>query len=157
MIMDLVIEGLRPGQIAERLGLTGSYVSVILNGPQFKHQLAIRRENIENQIDSTVVNHMNETAEEANKAERILRDNAAESARNVVRLMNGENDNVSLRASQDILDRAGPQKRAGVDVTQTVINIDIKSAMLIKETFAMEKGDLSNDNVGTEYNSDKSC
>ena len=138
MIMNLLIQGLKPGQIAERIGMSSAWLSTIMNGPQFKDQLAIRREAIENRIDSGVIDHMNEDVAQANEAERVLRAHAAETARNVVRLIEGDNANVSLRASQDLLDRVGPQKRSGVDITQASITIDIKSAMLIKETFEME-------------------
>jgi hypothetical protein len=130
--MDLVIEGLKPGQIAERLNLTLSYVSTIIHAPQFDHQLAIRRERIEERIDSDVVDRIQESTE-------ILRKNAVAAANRIAAQVDSESDAIAFRASTDILDRVGQQKRSGVEVTQTTVNIDVKAAMLIKETLDMDK------------------
>ena len=139
--MDFVIQGLKSGMIAERLNLTLPYVSTIINAPQFQHQLAIRREKIENEIDSGVISHKQEAVNASIEAERVLRAHAKQTAENLVRLVDGDKEPISLRASQDLLDRVGPQKRTGVDVASTVVNIDMEAAILIKETIEMDKGE----------------
>lgn len=138
-IMDFVIQGMKSGEIAERLGLSLSYVSTVINAPQFSDALAIRRGNISQQVDDRSIEHLQEAANESRDADRILREHARKAAENMARLADGDNDSIALRANADILDRVGPQKRTGVDATQTIVNIDINAAMLIKETLEMDK------------------
>jgi cell division septum initiation protein DivIVA len=131
--MDFCIQGLKTGEIAERLDLSISRVSTIMNGPNFKHQLAIRRAKFEDDFDEKVANNRQEAAE-------VLKRSAVAAAQRMVQLVDSESDSIAHRASSDILDRVGPQKRTGVETSQATINIDIDAAKLIEETLKMDNG-----------------
>ena len=131
--MDMVIQGLKSGAIAERLELTVQYVSTIVHAPQFQHQLAIRRENYQEHFDQSLI----ENEQDANK---ILKKNAIAAALKMVALMEAGNSNIQLKASCDIMDRVGPTKQnKNIDISQTNIIVDEKMAKLIKETLEMDK------------------
>lgn len=132
-IMDMVITGLKSGEIADKLGLTVQYISTIVHGPQFQHQLAIRREKFEDDFDDNLI------ASEQ-KANQILRENAAKAANKMVALLDSESEQIIHKASTDIMDRVGPTKQnKSIDLSQTNIIIDEGMANLIKETLDMDK------------------
>jgi hypothetical protein len=134
-IMDLTIQGLKSGQIAERLGLTGAYVSTITSAANYQHQLAIRREKLENRIDDKVVNATVEAAD-------VLKEHSVQAARNLVAMADGDKSPISLRANESVLDRVGVSKKSdgGIKMAQQVVIIDDKTAKTIQETLEMEKG-----------------
>lgn len=141
-IMDLAIQGLRSGQIAERLGLSHPYVCTVMSAPNFQHQLAIRRERLEDRIDEKVANATVEAA-------TILKENAVRAAKKLVELVDGSDNPLALRASESVLDRAGVTKkseRGGLMMQQQVIVLDEKTAQAIEETLMMEKSDASGSN-----------
>jgi uncharacterized protein (DUF4415 family) len=132
-IMDLAIQGLKPGAIAERVELSPARVSVIMNAPQFKHQLSQRRATYTEEFDSALADKTREAAD-------IIRKNAKAAAERMAELVDSTSEPVALRASADILDRhRGTQKQTGVNVAAAVVNIDVDAAALIKETLEMDK------------------
>ncbi len=132
-IMDMVISGLKSGEIAKSLGLTVQYVSTVIHAPQFEHQLAIRREKFEETFDKNLIDLEQE-------ASAILVKNASKAAQKMVDLLDNENSTIQQKASGDIMDRVGPTKQAtSRDVTQTNIIIDADMAKLIQETMKMDR------------------
>ena len=146
-IMDLLIQGMKPGEIAKTLSISNTYVSEICNAPQFQNSLAIRRSRIADKIDDSIVESRTKAAQEVAEAERVLKESAREAAERMAAMVNSGNDSIALRASAEILDRSGLPKQtsqpslAGASVT--VINNE--TAVLIKETMEM-CGDCSNEN-----------
>lgn len=137
-MLDLAIQGLKPGQIAERLSLSLPYVSTILNAPNFQHMLAIRRGKLEDRIDDKIVNSKVEAAD-------VIAAHAVEAAKKLVALADCEHNPIALRASESILDRAGVIKKSdgGGRMTQQIVIIDNKTAQVIQETLEMEKDDAA--------------
>ena len=137
-MLDLAIQGLKPGQIAERLSLSLPYVSTILNAPNFQHMLAIRRGKLEDRIDDKIVNSKVEAAD-------VLADHAVQAARNLVALADCQRNPLSLKANESVLDRAGVIKKSdgGVKMAQQIVIIDNKTAQVIQETLEMEKDDAA--------------
>ena len=133
-IMDCVIEGLSGREIADKLGLSEYYISTIKGGPQFQHQLAIRRARYSEK-------HDDEVARKAVQANDVLRQHAAEAAQNLVNLMNADSDSIKLRAAEGVLDRTGSPRQGGAQVQVANITINEGDAALIKETLDMTKGD----------------
>jgi len=132
-IMDMVIQGLKSGAIAKKLELTVQYVSTIVHAPQFQHQLAIRRENYQENFDQALI-------EDEQDANQILRNSAKAAAEKMVALLDTGNSNIQLKASADIMDRVGPTKQTkNIDLSQTNIIVDVEMAKLIKETLDMDK------------------
>jgi len=135
-IMDLAIQGLGSGDIAKRLELTQPYVCVIMGAGNFQHQLAIRREKLENRIDDKVANATVEAGD-------VLKDASIQAARKLVALVENDNNPIALRASESVLDRVGVSKKTdgGARMTQQVVIIDDKTARMVQETLEMEKAE----------------
>ena len=133
-IMNLFIQNLSISQIAERTGHDRTYVSAIVNAPNFQHMLSIRRAVVAEGIDNKVINAEKEAAD-------VLKAHAKETAEKMVQLLDNESSGIQFRAAADILDRVGPQKRQkGSEAPTTVVMIDIEGAKLIKETADMIQG-----------------
>lgn len=137
-IMDLAIQGLTSGQIAQRLEMSPPYISTIMGAANFQHQLSIRREKLEGRIDDKVVNATVE-------AGSILKENAVRAAQKIVDLVENDNNPLALRASESILDRIGVSKKVdgGATMVQQVVIIDDKTARAIQETLEMENDDAA--------------
>jgi len=130
-VMNLYIQNLTIPQIAERTGHDRSYISALINAPNFQHMLSIRRATVADGIDERVINAEKEAAD-------VLKAHAKETAEKMVKLLDDESSGVQFRAAADILDRIGPQKRQkGSEAPSTVVMIDIEGAKLIKETAEM--------------------
>lgn len=130
-IMNLFIQNVTISQIAERTGHDRSYISSIVNAPNFQHMLSIRRATVADGIDERVINSEKEAAD-------VLKAHAKETAEKMVQLIDDESSAISFRAAADILDRVGPQKRQkGNEAAATIVMIDEGAAKLIKETTEM--------------------
>lgn len=142
-IMDLVIQGMKSGAIAERLGLTGPYVSVVVNAPQFKHQLAIRQKRLADRADDAAFDQNQEAIRVVQDADNTLKANAKAAADKMVALLDAESEAIQHRAAVDILDRDGLQRqtKTNIDATQTITVLDEKAAQLIKETLEQDGRD----------------
>ena len=131
-IQDMCMQGLKPGQIAERLGLTLPWVSTVINSPNFQHQLSIRRKAFEEVHDQQVINSEKEAAD-------VLKENARRAAQKMVDLLDGDKQEIQIKAAGDILDRVGPSKQTKNENTNSnVVLIDAKMATVINETFEMD-------------------
>jgi hypothetical protein len=131
-IQDFLIAGLKPGQIAERLDLTPSYISQIINAPGFQHSLAIRRARHEEAFDEKVINNTLEAAEK-------LKSEALTAANRMVQLLDSSNESVQFRAAESILDRTGVSKSTTQIQNNTVVILDKESAALIQESINLDK------------------
>lgn len=135
-IMDFAIQGLTSGQIAKRIDLSHPYICTIMSAPNFQHQLAIRREKLEERIDDKVANATVE-------AGTVLKEKAVKAAERLVELVDSENDPLALRASESVLDRVGVSKKTdgGIKLNQQIVIVDDKVARRIQETLEMERND----------------
>ncbi len=133
-IMDLAIQGLPAGQIAKRIGLSQTYISTIMGAANFQHQLAIRREKLDDRMDDKIVNATVEAAD-------VIKDHVVQAARNLVRMADCDKNPLSLKANESVLDRGGIPKKVdgGIKMTQQIVIIDDKTAKAIQETMEMEK------------------
>lgn len=133
-IIDLTIQGLKSGQIADRLGLSHPYVSTVMAAPNFQHSLAMRRASFVDKLDEKVINT---TVEAGN----ILKEAAVRAANNLVNKLDCSSDPLQVKAACEILDRSGVPKQApsSVTMTQQVVIIDEKSAKVIQEMLLIEK------------------
>lgn len=130
-IMDFVLQGLTNKQIAERLSLSPSFVSSVTNSPNFEHSLAIRRERMQRDLETKVVNKEIEESDQ-------LKEGAKRAMARMIDLIDSSAENIARQAATDILDRAGPYKQsAGQQVNQSIVIIDEKSATLIDESLRL--------------------
>lgn len=131
-IQDLCMLGYKPGEIAEKLGMSLSWVSTILNAPNFQHQLSIRQAKHIDELDTDIIRTKKEAVDE-------LKENALKAAQKMVNLLDSSKEETILKAASDILDRVGPAKKSGSEGSNnTVIMIDTKMANIIQESLEMD-------------------
>ena len=134
MIMDLIIQGCKTGDIAKRLGLAHAYICTIVGDASFQHRLAMRREKFTEKLDERVIN----TVIEAGDA---LKENAKRAADKLVMLLDTGTPGIQKAAASDILDRVGlgKQTQSLTSVSSKVVIIDEKSATIIENLLTEEK------------------
>jgi len=135
-MLDLRIQGLTSGQIAQRLNLSHPYVCSVMGAPNFQHMLSVRREKLENRIDDKVANATVEAAD-------VLKEHAVQAAKNLVEIADSSKTPIALRANESVLDRVGVSKKSdgGIKMAQQIVIIDNDTARVIQETMRMENAD----------------
>ena len=98
-ILDLCIQGLNSGSIAEILGMHKDSISLITRSPLFQDALARRRDKHTETIDQ-------KDAETLTRSRALLEEASEQAAQTQIDLLDEDkNDSIRLRASQHILDR----------------------------------------------------
>jgi len=133
-IIDFCLRGFTNRQIAEQLSITDQAVSIIINSPIFKHELALRRSALSEIKDERI-------AVEEDDVARTLRDGAIKAAAKLVLNTNCGNPGAENSACEAILDRTGysrvtkqENKSVGVQITITKELADV-----IRSTLDMEQ------------------
>ena len=135
-ILDYAIEGRTPGDIAESLSMHLTQVSKIMHSPCFVHQLAIRRKLYEEKHDSMVV-------DEEDEVMKSLKQAAKDAASKIINKISSDDDKISLRAAESVLDRTGYSKiikdeRKGNTNIGPVIILTDKDVTRIVDTIEIE-------------------
>lgn len=99
-ILDYLIDGWTAKMIGEKLGMGQSQLSVVINSPSFKHQLAMRRQLYEETKAEKQV-------EEEDGVMDILKKSARDAANKLKMSIKSTDEKIAVRASSEILDRAG--------------------------------------------------
>ena len=135
-ILDGVIAGKGGSVIARELDMSPAQVSVIMNGPSFQHELALRRASVADKVDekraSGLVTATDPVLEKLKKS-------ALHAAERLSLNLTDQNGNVANKAADSILNRAGyPEKRhVDIDQRQLQIVISASDASLLAETLKM--------------------
>lgn len=134
-IIDLCIAGLTNVEISKQLKMHQRSVSVIIKAPSFQHELAIRRDGFQKDLDEKL-------ASKEAEASQILKDNSAKAAECLVSgMVLGTTESNRRSAAESILDRTG-HGRASVsndDTGRTIINLKREDLELLNETLKLEK------------------
>ena len=135
-ILDYAIEGRTSQDIAKTLGMHFTQVSKIMNSSCFVHQLAIRRKSYEQMHDTKLV-------DEEDEVMKSLKHAARDAASKIVNKMESEDEKISLRAAESVLDRAGYSKiikdeRKGNTNIGPVIILTDKDVTRIVDTIEIE-------------------
>ena len=132
-IIDLVLLGKRAVDIAKIVGMTARSVGLVIHSPSFQHELSMRRDTINEQVNKNIVDNIDDTAEELKKA-------GLEAARKLIGGLASSDEGIVFRSAADILDRTGyPKMTKSIGALSTNIGIDEKSASLIAESLKMDK------------------
>lgn len=134
-IIDLALLGRTNKDIAQELNMSAAQVSHVLNSPNIEHEFAVRRARIEEQTDEQIVSGEDEVT-------KALREGAVAAARKLVTAVNSPDEALAVRASGDILDRAGypkVQKREGGG-NQTTLVVGSGDISRLTETLEMDNG-----------------
>lgn len=98
-ILNLVLAGNGPKEIAQALGMTPQAISLIMNSPIFQHEVSRRRDGIDKVVDQ-------ELASAPIRAKQILEENAAAAAQVHIDIIENEVDpRVRQASANSILDR----------------------------------------------------
>lgn len=133
-ILDLCHKGLNGSQIAEQIGMSSRQVRLVLGSPSFKHELAIRRA-------SSIEREDDKAEREEDEVIRTLKQNTKNAVDKLVSHMESDDDKISLKASESILDRGGYMKKEDKSNQQNsaIIVINPEHAQIIMETITMCK------------------
>jgi hypothetical protein len=108
-------------------------ISVITNSPSFQHELAVRRAKLDDLVLAQVGNASNEVAD-------AIRDGARAAVRRLVQAVDSVDESIAVRASSDILDRAGFPRAARVEQRSVSITLTAEDAARISDTMKMVSG-----------------
>lgn len=124
VMVELELLGLKPGEIAERLGYTREGVTVVQSSPCYQHELARRRANHEQVHDQTVAS----TVVEA----RAKLDGLAEAAVDKLKVhLESADARISMMSVKEILDRADGLAPTKGPVQVEVLNADRMQLLLL--------------------------
>ena len=134
MIMDLLIQGSKTGEIAKRIGMTHAWVCTIVNDASFQHRLAIRRAKFTEKLDEKAINTVIEAGD-------TLKKHAVDAANKLVEMLDTGTPGLQKASAVDILDRVGigKQTQNSTSVSSKVVIIDEKSATVIEKLLIEEK------------------
>lgn len=125
-IMDLVLEGMGPAEIADSLDMSRVGIGLIINSPIFQERVAARRVKIEQGHDDLV-------AVSVSRAMDRLQGSADDAAKVHTDLLESENDSIKQRSASEILDRVGlgKQEQRGNDGIHVTINAEVAQVLQI--------------------------
>lgn len=144
-MLDLFLEGLSVGQVAERVGVSARMVGFVRKSPLFQGEFARRRRAIEDKHDEAVVisalNAGDRLAEASNNAADVL----------VTGLLD-EDIQVQLRSAESILDRTGYGKQTKTQNSSVslIANLTPKAIENLQSTLKILKEDDEVQTVAAE-------
>ncbi len=107
-ILDLYLKGLSKVQIAERLDMTPSSISIITRSPNFQHELAMRMARISEISDGKIADSNEEVS-------NVLKEATLKAAKKIIDKMESAEEGISFKASCEVLDRGGFPKATRLD------------------------------------------
>lgn len=131
-ILSLYYKGMSNKDIAKEVGIGYRQLSLLVNSPSFKHELSLRRAASQEREDQREEQREDEVI-------KTLRENTKKAVEKLVSHVENEDSKISLKASMEILDRAGYAKKEDKSSQQNgmKIVIDEKNAQIIVETITM--------------------
>ena len=131
-IIDFCLRGWTNKQIAAHLGMTSVGVGIIVNSPNFQHELALRRSKLEDVSDSTII-HSDDAVTKA------IRAGTLDAVKALVKGIDSEDERVQLKAAAEILDRGGFPKTQRVEAKTLSVVLSSKDVDRIQETFQLDE------------------
>ncbi len=132
-ILELCLRGFTNKQIADYLGMSAMQISNVINSPSFQHELAIRRSQLETMSNESIVDSLDDVT-------RFIRDGARQAVQRLVNCVDSPDESIALRASQDVLDRAGYPRVSRVESRSMSVNLSSADAELIRDTLNIVGG-----------------
>ena len=131
-ILDKHLAGVSNKDIASELGITPQMVTILVNSPNFQHELALRRGVVEGLKNERL-------ADTTDPAVELLRANALRAAEKLVSGLDEESFAIRKNSATEILDRVGVGKVQKIDanVKSAVIHLDKDDISAITETLKM--------------------
>ena len=133
-ILDYAIAGLKPSQIASKLGMTASVIGTIINSPSFQHQFSIRRTLEEENQTTRNTDIIDETVQ-------LLQSNTKAAAQKLIDGLSATDEKIVIKSATEILDRGGYPKEQKVSSdadNRTQIIINTAQLSTIRESLNMD-------------------
>lgn len=114
-ILELYLQGFKPGEIARELGVTREGITWVVSSPCFQHELARRRKDRETVHDQMVASTVG--------AARAKIEGAAEAAADgLIDTLSSQDERVRLMGIKEILDRAGASTASKTPVSVQILS-----------------------------------
>ena len=119
-IVDLCLRGWTYKQISSHLDMSPNQVRIIVRSPSFQHQIAVKRQLLDEKLAVDI-------AEEDKEATDLLKESARKAAKKLVDHLESNDEKISIRASESILDRSGCPKQVADRGPQSVAAVFMMS------------------------------
>lgn len=117
VIMDLHLSGLSHVQIAQEMGMTPQGVGLVVRSPQFQHEVARRRDQVERDVDQQRVSRVDE-------ARAALEENSLAAATTLVGGLSSDDERIQHSSAKEILDRVMGKRDDASARPQLIIDAD---------------------------------
>ena len=129
-IVELVMDGLPNGEIAEIVGCTPQTISNVRNGSEVQHMLALRHARIAAASDDR-------RASDAAEVSEAIRSRTLDAVKRLGMVLDHGKDRDALRAAEAILDRGGFPRVQRTEAKSVAITLDSNDVSRLAETLAM--------------------
>ena len=132
-ILDCCLAGYKQKDIATRLQMSACQVNLIVNAPNFQHELAIRREVLQ------TVKTERLSMQDEDPVVSQLKQGALSAASTLVAGLVDESATIRTKSAGEILDRAGYGKVTKIDanIKQAVVVLKSEEAKALNDTLKM--------------------
>lgn len=102
-MLNLCLQGYSNKEISDLVNLKQTQVSIVVRSPNFQHQLALKRA----QLDERTITNLATVREEVNQ---VLKEGSINAARKLCGLVDSEDESIARMSASDLLDRTGHPK-----------------------------------------------
>ena len=131
-ILEFYLRGWTNKQIADNLNITPCNVSVVTRGQSFQHEVAMRRAQLEDMSNQSIVSSDQEVTD-------AIREGTKSAVDRILGCIHSKDENVAIRASTEILDRGGFPKVSKIESKSLSVVMNAEDLVKLKEAMAMDK------------------
>ncbi len=131
-MLEFNMRGWTNKQIADHLGMTQQNVSVVMRSPSFQHELSMRRAKLEEMSNQSIVSSDQEVTDS-------IRAGAKAAVERILSGIDSVDENVAIRSSESILDRAGFPKVSKVESKSLSVVMNAEDLVKLKEAMLLDK------------------
>lgn len=107
-ILEFVLRGWTNKEIASHFDMTQTNVSVVTRSPSFQHEVSLRRAQLEDMSNRQIVDSDQDITD-------AIREGAKAAVDRIIGCVQSVDENIAVRASTEILDRAGFPKVSKIE------------------------------------------
>ncbi len=140
-IIELRLRGKTNIEIADELNMHANAVSIIIHSPNFQREYAMQSELLaEKKLDSIAREHENVQT----TVEQKLKEATLKAVDTLTKRLDSEDESISMRASESILDRGGHGKRITTENVETLnITLSNKDAKRIADALILDTNETA--------------
>ena len=131
-ILEFYLRGWTNKQIADHFNITQSNVSVVTRSPSFQHEVAMRRDKLNDMSNQSIVSSDQEVTD-------AIREGTKSAVDRILGCIHSGDENVAIRASTEILDRGGFPKVSKIESKSLSVIMNADDLVKLKEAIAMDR------------------